>query len=209
MITAGPTYESIDPVRFIGNHSSGKMGFELAKQAAGMGAHVVLIAGPSHQTCEGFSIRRIEVTSVQKMYDAVFQYYDQMLVVIAAAAVADYKPAEVASQKIKKSEDQLTLTLVKNPDILAAMGKVKKHQILVGFALETEHELENALGKLKKKNLDAIVLNSLQDVGAGFQSDTNKVTFIDRSENKTTFALQSKKEVAKDIINQIITIYHV
>jgi phosphopantothenoylcysteine decarboxylase/phosphopantothenate--cysteine ligase len=209
LITAGPTYESIDPVRFIGNHSSGKMGFELAKQAAGMGAHVVLIAGPSHQTCEGYPIKRIDVTSAQDMYDAVFQYYDQMHVVIAAAAVADYKPAEVASQKIKKSEEQLTLTLVKNPDILATMGQLKKHQILVGFALETEHELENAIGKLKRKNLDAIILNSLQDAGAGFQLDTNKVTFIDRFENKTTFALQTKKEVAKDIINQIIKTYHV
>ncbi len=209
LITAGPTYESIDPVRFIGNHSSGKMGFELAKQAAGMGANVVLIAGPSQQSCDDFPIKRIDVTSAQEMYEAVFQYYDQMHLVIAAAAVADYKPVEVASQKIKKSEDQLTLTLVKNPDILAAMGKVKKQQILVGFALETENELENALGKLKRKNLDAIVLNSLQDFGAGFQKDTNKVTFIDRFENKTTFALQSKKEVAKDIINQILTIYHV
>lgn len=208
LITAGPTYESIDPVRFIGNHSSGKMGFELAKQAAKMGAEVFLITGPSHQNCEELPIQRIDVVSAQQMYDAVFQHYHLMDIAIAAAAVADYRPLEMAAQKIKKSEELLTLTLTKNPDILAEMGRVKKNQFLVGFALETENEIENALSKLKRKNLDAIVLNSLQDEGAGFQSDTNKVTFIDRSENIFKLALQSKKEVARDIINHIMTQYH-
>ncbi len=208
LITAGPTYESIDPVRYIGNHSSGKMGFELAKQAAKMGAEVYLITGPSHQNCEELPIKRIDVVSAKQMYDAVFQYYHLMDIAIAAAAVADYRPLEMATQKIKKSEELLTLTLTKNPDILAEMGKVKKNQFLVGFALETENEIENALSKLRRKNLDAIVLNSMQDEGAGFQSDTNKVTYIDKSENILNLVLQSKKEVAKDIINHIMTQYH-
>ncbi len=208
LITAGPTYESIDPVRYIGNHSSGKMGFELAKQAAKMGAEVYLITGPSHQNCEELPIKRIDVVSAKQMYDAVFQYYHLMDIAIAAAAVADYRPLEMATQKIKKSEELLTLTLTKNPDILAEMGKVKKNQFLVGFALETENEIENALSKLRRKNLDAIVLNSMQDEGAGFQSDTNKVTYLDKSENILNLVLQSKKEVAKDIINHIMTQYH-
>jgi phosphopantothenoylcysteine decarboxylase/phosphopantothenate--cysteine ligase len=208
LITAGPTYESIDPVRYIGNHSSGKMGFELAKQAAKMGAEVYLITGPSHQNCEELPIKRIDVVSAKQMYDAVFQYYHLMDIAIAAAAVADYRPLEMATQKIKKSEELLTLTLTKNPDILAEMGKVKKNQFLVGFALETENEIENALSKLRIKNLDAIVLNSMQDEGAGFQSDTNKVTYLDKSENILNLVLQSKKEVAKDIINHIMTQYH-
>jgi len=208
LITAGPTYESIDPVRYIGNHSSGKMGFELAKQAAKMGAEVYLITGPSNQNCEELPIKRIDVVSAKQMYDAVFQYYHLMDIAIAAAAVADYRPLEMATQKIKKSEELLTLTLTKNPDILAEMGKVKKNQFLVGFALETENEIENALSKLRRKNLDAIVLNSMQDEGAGFQSDTNKVTYLDKSENILNLVLQSKKEVAKDIINHIMTQYH-
>ncbi len=208
LITAGPTYESIDPVRYIGNHSSGKMGFELAKQAAKMGAEVYLITGPSHQNCEELPIKRIDVVSAKQMYDVVFQYYHLMDIAIAAAAVADYRPLEMATQKIKKSEELLTLTLTKNPDILAEMGKVKKNQFLVGFALETENEIENALSKLRIKNLDAIVLNSMQDEGAGFQSDTNKVTYLDKSENILNLVLQSKKEVAKDIINHIMTQYH-
>lgn len=209
LVTAGPTFEAIDPVRFIGNHSSGKMGFELAKQASRLGAEVFLISGPSHQTCDGLPIKRIDVTNAQQMYQAVFEYFEKVDIAIAAAAVADYRPLEVAEQKIKKSEEHLTLTLTKNPDILAAMGKAKKHQILIGFALETENELVNAQSKLEKKNLDAIVLNSLQDPGAGFQTDTNKVTYIDKSEKISEIALQSKKEVAKEIINLIIQEYYV
>jgi phosphopantothenoylcysteine decarboxylase/phosphopantothenate--cysteine ligase len=208
LITAGPTYESIDPVRFIGNHSSGKMGFELAKQASRLGATVILISGPTHQSCEDLPIQRIDVISAQQMYEAVFEYYKAIDIAIAAAAVADFRPSKIADQKIKKTEEQMMLTLVKNPDILSDMGKEKKHQFLVGFALETENETENAILKLRKKNLDAIVLNSLQDPGAGFKTDTNKITFIDKSEKITKFTLQSKKEVAKDIINLILEHYH-
>ena len=209
LITAGPTYENIDPVRFIGNYASGKMGFELAKQASKMGAEVVLITGPTHETCDQLPILRIDVTTAQQMYEAVFEHFEEADIAIAAAAVADYRPMEVAINKIKKAADHLTLTLVKNPDILAEMGKQKKGQYLVGFALETENEIANALAKLRKKNLDAIVMNSLNDKGAGFQTNTNKVTFIDKSENILQFTLQNKSEVAKDIINQLLIHYHV
>ncbi len=206
LITAGPTYELIDPVRFIGNHSSGKMGFELAKKATEYGAEVILISGPSYQSVEGYaSVKRIDVMSAQNMFDAVFQHYAHVDIAIATAAVADYRPEKVAEQKIKKSDETLSLTLVKNPDILATMGKEKKNQFLVGFALETENEVANAQSKLERKNLDLIVLNSLQDAGAGFKTDTNKVTLIDRAENLTEFALQSKSDVAKNILNLIIT----
>ena len=209
LITAGPTYESIDPVRFIGNYSSGKMGFELAKQAAKLGAEVYLITGPTQQDCEGLPINRIDVVSAQQMYNAVFEYYNQVDIAIAAAAVADFRPEHVSDQKIKKTDDNtLTLTLVKNPDILAEMGRQKNRQYVVGFALETQNEVANAKLKLHKKNLDAIVLNSLNDEGAGFQKDTNKITYIDKSDNIYTFTLQSKQEVAKDIFNQIMDLMH-
>ncbi len=204
LITAGPTYEAIDPIRFIGNHSSGKMGFELAKRAANLGAEVVLITGPTSQSCEGLPIQRIDVVSARQMYDAVFEHFDTVSIAIAAAAVADYKPKNVALQKIKKSETSLLIELSPTQDILAAMGNAKGKQYLVGFALETENELVNALGKLERKNLDCIVLNSLQDKGAGFKKDTNKITLIDKSKKNHEFALKSKAAVAVDIFNLII-----
>lgn len=205
MITAGPTYEAIDPVRFIGNHSSGKMGFEIAKAAANLGAEVILISGPTHQTVANNLISVIPVVSAQDMYDAAHKYFKSVDIAIAAAAVADYKPKHVATQKIKKAESTLSLELEKTKDVLASLGQIKEQQYLVGFALETNNELENAKSKLKRKNLDLIVLNSLQDKGAGFKSDTNKVTLIDKNETINTFELKSKTEVAKDILNTIIS----
>ncbi|PID68411.1 MAG: bifunctional phosphopantothenoylcysteine decarboxylase/phosphopantothenate--cysteine ligase CoaBC [Flavobacteriia bacterium] len=208
LITAGPTYEAIDPVRFIGNHSSGKMGFELAKQAARLGAEVILVTGPSHQTCDGLPVNRYDVMSAEDMYNEVFRHYDGVDIAIAAAAVADYKPQTVAPQKIKKSDDARTITLVKTKDILAQMGQEKKQQFLVGFALETDNERQNAIGKLQRKNLNAIVLNSLNDKGAGFKTDTNKVTYIDETEHSIDIPLQSKTKVAEKIFNQILKQYH-
>ncbi|GAA4238030.1 bifunctional phosphopantothenoylcysteine decarboxylase/phosphopantothenate--cysteine ligase CoaBC [Postechiella marina] len=204
LITAGPTYEAIDPVRFIGNHSSGKMGFEIAKAAANLGANVVLVSGPTHQKVNHSLIKVIPVVSAQNMYDAVHEYYNTTDVAILSAAVADFTPKEVASQKIKKKDKTLTLELTKTKDILASLGAAKKHQFLVGFALETNNELENAKGKLKRKNLNLIVLNSLNDKGAGFKTDTNKVTFIDNKDNITEFELKSKTEVALDLLNEIV-----
>ena len=203
MITAGPTYEAIDPVRFIGNHSSGKMGFELAKEAAKLGAEVILISGPSHLTLENSNIKLIRVTSAQEMYDAAHEFYPTMDVAIAAAAVSDYKPKNVAQQKMKKQEAVLTIELTPTQDILASMGKLKKNQKLIGFALETNNELENAKGKLVSKNLDFIVLNSLNDEGAGFKTDTNKIRIITKNEVKS-FDLKPKSEVARDILNEVI-----
>ncbi len=205
MITAGPTYEAIDPVRFIGNHSSGKMGFEIAKAAVNLGAEVILISGPTHQTVANNLITVIPVVSAQDMYDIAHKYFKSVDIAIAAAAVADYKPKHVATQKIKKAESTLSLELEKTKDVLASLGQIKEQQFLVGFALETNNELENAKSKLKRKNLDLIVLNSLQDKGAGFKSDTNKVTLIDKNETINTFELKSKTEVAKDILNTIIS----
>jgi len=204
LLTAGPTFEAIDPVRFIGNHSSGKMGFELAKEAANLGAEVILISGPSNEKIDNSLIKRIDVVSAEEMYQATHQFYKEIDIAILAAAVADYKPASIASQKIKKSDASLTIELTKTKDILASLGNKKQHQFLVGFALETNNELENAKGKLKRKNLDLIVLNSLQDKGAGFKKVTNKVTLIDREENITAFELKSKAEVAQDIFNEIL-----
>jgi phosphopantothenoylcysteine decarboxylase/phosphopantothenate--cysteine ligase len=207
MVTAGPTYEAIDPVRFIGNHSSGKMGFDISLQAAKMGAEVTLISGPTHFQLENSQIKLIRVTSAKEMYNACFKYYDVMDVVIAAAAVADYRPKNVAQQKIKKTETTLSITLEKTEDILASLGANKKHQFLIGFALETENEIEQAKLKIQKKNLDLIVLNSLNDKGAGFGLPTNKVTFIDRNFTIEPMELKSKEEVAIDIINKIIKHY--
>ena len=203
LITAGPTYEAIDPVRYIGNHSSGKMGFEIAKQAARLGASVTIIAGPTHQNCDGLPINRVDVVSADQMYNAVFEYYKNTDIAIAAAAVADFKPATVASQKIKKGGESLEIALEPTKDILLEMGSQKKNQFLLGFALETENEVANAKGKLKKKNLDAIILNSLQDKGAGFKKNTNKITIID-NKTSTVFELKSKADVAVDIFNHII-----
>lgn len=204
LITAGPTHEAIDPVRFIGNHSSGKMGFEIAKASANLGAEVVLITGPTHQKINHSLIHVVPIVSAQDMYNEVHKYFGDTNVAILSAAVADFKPKEVATQKIKKKEPTLTLELTKTKDILESLGQIKKEQFLVGFALETNNELENAKGKLKRKNLNLIVLNSLNDKGAGFKSETNKVTFIDDKENITEFQLKSKANVAKDLLNEII-----
>jgi len=208
LITAGPTYEAIDPVRFIGNHSSGKMGFEIAKTAANLGAQVILITGPTHQKVTHSLIEVIPVTSAQDMYDEAHKYFKDVDIAILSAAVADYRPKQVATDKIKKKDTTLSLELEKTKDILASLGAIKEKQFLVGFALETNNELENAKGKLKKKNLNLIVLNSLNDKGAGFKKETNKVTLIDAKEKVTEYALKSKAEVAKDILNQIINQLH-
>ncbi|WP_299890551.1 bifunctional phosphopantothenoylcysteine decarboxylase/phosphopantothenate--cysteine ligase CoaBC [uncultured Lacinutrix sp.] len=204
MITAGPTYEALDPVRFIGNHSSGKMGFEIAKASANFGAEVVLITGPTHQKVNHSLIQVVPVVSAQDMYEAAHTYYKTVDVAILSAAVADYKPKEISNQKIKKKDSTLVLELEKTKDILASLGEIKLKQLLVGFALETNNELEYAKGKLKKKNLDLIVLNSLNDKGAGFKSETNKVTIIDKENNITAYKLKSKAEVAIDILSEII-----
>lgn len=200
LITAGPTYEAIDPVRFIGNHSSGKMGFSLAEEAAKRGAKVILISGPSSQKINNKNVELHKVTSAKEMLSKVLEFYDTTDIGIASAAVADYAPKEVAKEKIKKNDENLTIELVKNPDILKTMGEKKTHQFLVGFALETQNEEENAKGKLEKKNLDMIVLNSLRDEGAGFKNDTNKIKIFTKTE-KTEFDLKSKEDVAKDILD--------
>ncbi len=205
LITAGPTYEALDPVRFIGNHSSGLMGYELARAAADRGAQVVLISGPSQLDIEHELVKLERVTSAEDMYRKAHEYYDGIDIAICAAAVSDYRPKDVASQKIKKDSDQLTLELIKNKDILMSLGEKKKKQFLVGFALETENEVENAKSKLRKKNLDAIVLNSLNDQGAGFSKPTNKISFIDKNLKITSFDLKTKAEVANDIWEEIIS----
>ncbi len=205
LITAGPTHEAIDPVRFIGNHSSGKMGFEIAKVSANLGAEVILITGPTHQKAPHALIHVIPVVSAQDMYKEVYKYFTTSDIAILSAAVADYKPKEAATQKIKKKSETLTLELEKTKDILGSLGIIKKQQYLVGFALETNNELEHAKGKLKRKNLNLIVLNSLNDKGAGFKTDTNKVTFIDDKDNIYEFQLKSKAEVASDLLNKIIS----
>lgn len=205
LITAGPTYEAIDPVRFIGNHSSGKMGYAIAEEAASLGAEVILVSGPTALQVTHQNIKLVRVTSTQEMYEQVHQYYAQVNVAIAAAAVSDYKPKQIAHQKIKKSDAEISIELEKTQDILLSLGKAKKDQLLVGFALETENEVENAKGKLARKNLDFIVLNSLNDKGAGFQAATNKIKIIYPDQIKE-FGLKSKQEVAKDILNEVI--YH-
>ncbi|MFQ3341210.1 MAG: phosphopantothenoylcysteine decarboxylase/phosphopantothenate--cysteine ligase [Flavobacteriaceae bacterium] len=205
LITAGPTYEAIDPVRFIGNHASGKMGFALASEAAALGAEVTLITGPTHQTISNPNIRVIHVVSTLDMFDSVKLFYNKTDIAIAAAAVADYMPELKAQQKIKKKTDHLTLKLLPTPDILAYMGENKKDQFLLGFALETNNELENAKGKLKQKKLDGIVLNSLQDQGAGFSFSTNKITYIHANKSTVSFPLQSKSDCAKVIFEQILS----
>jgi phosphopantothenoylcysteine decarboxylase/phosphopantothenate--cysteine ligase len=204
LITAGPTYEPIDPVRFIGNHSSGKMGFEIAKQAYRLGAEVILISGPSHEDIQNTNIHLVKVTTAQEMYEAVHKCFSDCDIAILSAAVADYTPANPAEQKIKKAGDTLSLELVKTKDILKSIGDIKKHQFLVGFALETHNELEHATKKLKSKHLNLIVLNSLNDAGAGFGGSTNKVTFITDSGEVIENDLKSKTEVASDLIHFII-----
>jgi phosphopantothenoylcysteine decarboxylase/phosphopantothenate--cysteine ligase len=205
LITAGPTYEAIDPVRFIGNYSSGKMGFAIANAAANLGAEVILISGPTHQQIKHSFVKRIDVVSADDMYDQAHKYFNEVDIALLSAAVADYKPKNVAHQKIKKKDSSLAMELAPTKDILASLGFIKKHQFLVGFALETNNEIENAKNKLQRKNLDLIVLNSLQDKGAGFATNTNKITIIDKDLNEKPFELKSKAAVAKDIINEIIS----
>ena len=206
LVTAGPTHELIDPVRFIGNHSSGKMGIAIAEHASSLGALVTLVLGPSSVPVSDTNIHVIHVTTAQQMYDAVHQYYETTNIAICSAAVADFKPVSVLDQKIKKkSGEGLSFDLEPTKDILASLGLQKKNQFLVGFALETQNEIENSKKKLEKKNLDLIVLNSLRDKGAGFKGDTNKVTFIDKDNKVTPFDVKSKRDVAQDILEHIIT----
>lgn len=204
LITAGPTFEAIDPVRFIGNHSSGMMGFALAHEAADRGAEVTLVAGPSKLTVENNSINRIDVVSAEQMYNQCKLLFPSSDITIMSAAVADYKPLSPENSKIKKTAKLLHLTLMQTIDILSEMGKIKrKNQILIGFALESDNEMENAKLKLSNKNLDYIVLNSLRDSGAGFNSDTNKVKIMDKSMNIYEYQLKQKAGVAKDILDLI------
>ena len=208
LITAGPTYEAIDPVRFIGNHSTGKMGFDIAQSAAKLGASVILVSGPTHLKIDNNLVKVVPVVSAQDMYEVCHHYFDDVDVAIAAAAVADFKPNNVAKNKIKKDAASLIIELEKTKDILASLGEIKKNQFLIGFALETEDEIENAKLKIQKKNLDLIVLNSLQDEGAGFGKPTNKVTFIDSNFMVEPMELKSKEAVADDILNKVIAHFH-
>jgi phosphopantothenoylcysteine decarboxylase/phosphopantothenate--cysteine ligase len=204
LITAGPTHEPIDPVRFVGNRSSGKMGISIAEEAANRGAKVQLILGPSSLSTAHPLIEVKRVQTAQEMYEAAAKVFPNCDAAIFAAAVADYRPASVANQKMKKTGDSLSLKLVKNPDIAAELGRQKApHQLTVGFALETENALEYAKGKLQKKNMDLIVVNSLEDEGAGFQHDTNKITLLRRDNKKRSFELKPKREVAADILNEL------
>ena len=204
MVTAGPTYEAIDPVRFIGNHSSGKMGFAIANELHKLGAEVTLITGPTSQKALS-SVKIINVVSAQQMLDACTAQFSENDITVMSAAVADYTPVDVAEQKIKKKENNLHIELKKTTDILATLGKQKTDsQLLIGFALETVDEENYAKEKLKKKNLDLIVLNSLNDKGAGFKTDTNKITIFNKNLTKTTFETKLKDEVAKDICAEIL-----
>lgn len=207
LVSAGPTYEKMDPVRFIGNFSSGKMGIEIAKTATNLGAEVTLVCGPSSVSTTNYNINRINVESALEMKEAMDSLFKESDIVIMAAAVADYRPANLAEQKIKKDDENLVIEFVKNPDILKGLGEKKVNQILIGFALETNNELEFAKGKLDKKNLDFIVLNSMQDEKAGFKKDTNKVTIIPRNGSPVAYEAKNKTEVAKDILNFILENY--
>ena len=205
LITAGPTFEAIDPVRFLGNHSSGKMGFSIAECAANAGAKVTLIAGPSHQQVENNNIKRVNVVSAKDMHDECHKFFKTSDIAILSAAVSDYTPKLVSATKMKKKTENLSIEFVKTQDILKSLGQIKEDkQFLVGFALETNDEIENAKKKLKDKNLDFIVLNSMNDNGAGFKHDTNKVTIIDNNNKLFNFELKSKQDVANDIINHLI-----
>jgi phosphopantothenoylcysteine decarboxylase/phosphopantothenate--cysteine ligase len=204
LITAGPTYEAIDPVRFIGNYSSGKMGYALAHEFAYRGAEVFLVSGPSSEKITHHAIHRIAVQSAQQMFEASTNLFDQSDIAIMAAAVADFKPKNIPSKKIKKEDGFTHIELEPTIDILKNLGLQKKKQLLIGFALETNNELENAHKKLQNKNCDAIVLNSMQDAGAGFQHSTNKISIIDKSFIKTDFPLKPKAEVAQDICDYVL-----
>ena len=204
LISAGPTYEAIDPVRFIGNRSSGKMGIALAEACKRRGAQVTLVLGPVKEVVPT-NMKLVQVTSAAEMYDACLQNFDKADIAIMCAAVSDYTVDNPAEQKIKKKEDNLELTLIKTKDILKELGRVKTtKQILVGFALETNNGEENALKKLTEKNADFIVLNTLQDAGAGFEQDSNKITIFDKAGNKKSFETKAKSAVAEDILNTII-----
>ncbi len=206
LVTAGPTHEAIDPVRFIGNKSSGKMGFAIANAFAALGADVTLVTGPTAEV-ENADVKRIDVTSASDMFHACLEHFPDSKITVMSAAVADYTPVQVANQKIKKQEDVLQILLKKTTDILAELGRQKTPgQILVGFALETEHEEEHAKSKLIRKNLDLIVLNSLNDKGAGFQTDTNKITIFNKALDKKVFDVKSKAEVAADICREILSL---
>ena len=205
LVTAGPTYEAIDPVRYISNHSSGKMGYEIARKGADLGAEIYLVSGPSNQKISRRSINLIDVVSSEEMHEKVIKYFEQVDVVIMAAAVADFKPKDFSNKKIKKDNIKPNIELEKTKDILLELGKLKKNQFLVGFALENENEINNSLKKLKEKNLDLIILNSLNDKGAGFGTDTNKITIINKNQEKTNFDLKEKSEVAQDILDHIMT----
>lgn len=207
LITAGPTRESFDPVRFIGNNSTGKMGIELAEECASRGAEVTIVLGPTHLQPTNNDIKVINVKSAQDMYEAVIKSYGHTDVTILAAAVADYRPATQSDSKIKKKEGDLSISLVRTIDIAESIGKIKKnHQVNIGFALETNNEMANAKRKLVKKNLDFIVLNSLNDKGAGFAHNTNKVSIVHKDDNVIEYELKSKREVSKDIVNEIVSI---
>ena len=205
LVTAGPTHEAIDPVRFIGNHSSGKMGYALAEELSSLGAEVTLVSGPTNLKLSDKRIHRIDVTSAEEMLQACLTKFNNSDISILSAAVADYRPKEIASLKIKKDSPDYSLDLIKTPDILATLGQKKKPgQILIGFALETNNEVANAIKKLEKKNLDFIVLNSMNDEGGAFKNDNNKITIIDRYKKQVNFELKPKKEVAADICKKIL-----
>lgn len=204
LITAGPTIEEIDPVRFISNHSSGKMGFALAHEAAILGANVILISGPTNQVLSANQVDLIKIKSADEMFEKTLSYFKNSDIVIMSAAVSDYMPAEFSQKKLKKDNKDLNVKFKKTRDILFELGKIKSKQFLVGFALENDKELINAKTKMKKKNLDLIVLNSLNDKGAGFGHDTNKVSVINNSNEVFNYDLKSKSEVAEDIFKHII-----
>lgn len=208
LITAGPTYEAIDPVRFIGNRSSGKMGLAIAEECVSRGAEVHMVLGPVSLSIDNTMIQVTKVQSAQQMYEAASKIFPSSDITILAAAVADYKAAEIADHKLKKTADNMSIQLEKTIDIAATFGTLKQtNQKMIGFALETNDEIQHATSKLHKKNLDFIVLNSLNDSGAGFQHDTNKITILDKQGQITKFDLKSKKEVASDIINYLVKTY--
>ncbi|MBQ3991384.1 MAG: bifunctional phosphopantothenoylcysteine decarboxylase/phosphopantothenate--cysteine ligase CoaBC [Bacteroidales bacterium] len=203
MVTAGPTYEKIDAVRFIGNYSSGKMGYAIAEECASRGAEVVLVSGPTSLNVHNSNIKLVRVNSAREMYEACNSEFPQCNAAVLSAAVADFTPQNVSDTKIKRKDNNLEITLKPTDDIAASLGKQKGDRVLVGFALEKENELENAIGKLERKNFDFIVLNSMNDKGAGFNHDTNKITIINRSKEVKNYDLKSKVMVAKDIVDEI------
>ena len=205
LVTAGPTHEPLDPVRYIGNYSSGKMGYAIANEAASLGSEVILVSGPADDLAIHPGVTLVQTKTADEMHTACLRHFSNCDILVMAAAVADYKPKHKAEDKIKKEDEISSVELVKTVDILESLGKKKTNQILVGFALETDNELSNAKEKIKKKNLDAIILNSLADKGAGFQHSTNKITFIPAIGQHTTYPLKDKSEVAVDILAQIKT----